>query len=259
MQNRIAIITGGASGLGAAIAENFVQKGATVILADKNIALAAQLAAELTAKGGKAQAHEIDVSRRQSCQDLVAKVVAEHGSVDYVVAAAGITRYTPFLETTEADWNLVLGIDLCGVFFIAQAVAPIMMQNKFGKIVTISSSLGTSSSPHHTAGSPGGSSAYAAAKAGVIQLTKTLARELGPSGVNVNCIAPGTFVTPMTSSTRTPEQVREHIEARLKMNVLGRLGEPWELAEVAAFLCSDAAGFINGHTIQHDGGRTDRM
>lgn len=259
MKDRIAIITGGASGLGAAVAANFAQEGATVILADKNLAKGQEFAAELTAKGLKAEAFEIDVSKRQSAHDMVAAVVAKYGTVDYVVASAGITRYTPFLETTEEDWNLVLGIDLCGVFFIAQAVAPIMREKKFGKIVTISSSLGTSSTPHHTAGSPGGSCAYAAAKAGVIQLTKTLARELGPAGVNVNCIAPGTFLTPMTSSTRTPEQVKEHIEARIKMNVTGRLGDPAELAEVAAFLCSDAAGFINGHTVHLDGGRTDRM
>lgn len=259
MKDRIAIITGGASGLGAATAEHFAQKGATVILADKNFEKGNELANQLATKGQKAEAFEVDVSSRQSVQDMVRTVAARHGTVDYVVASAGITRYTPFLETNEADWNLVLGIDLCGVFFIAQAVAPIMRNKKFGKIVNISSSLGTGSTPHHTAGSPGGSCAYAAAKAGVIQLTKTLAREMGPSGINVNCIAPGTILTPMTSSTRSPEEVREHIEARLRMNVTGRLGTPEELAEVAAFLCSDTAGFINGHTIHLDGGRIDRM
>lgn len=150
--------------------------------------------------------------------------------------------------------------DLAGVFFMAQAVAPQMVKQKYGKIVNISSVIGTGCTPHMTAGSPGGSCAYAAAKAGVLQLTKTLlARELGPHGINVNCIAPGTFITPMTYTTRSPAEVEEHIAARLKMNVMGRLGKPEELAEVAAFLCSEGAAYINGFTVQVDGGRTDRM
>src|SRR5438094_336936 len=155
--------------------------------------------------------------------------------------------------------NLVLDVDLKGVFFCSQAAAPHMIRQAYGKIVNISSSLGTGTSPHNTAGSPAGSSAYASAKAGVIQLTKTLSRELGPHGVNVNCIAPGTFVTPITSSTRTPEEVAEHVEFRKKTNVLNRLGRLDELANAVLFLASDEASYISGHTLYVDGGRTDRM
>ena len=259
MKDQVAIITGGASGLGAAISENFAAAGAKVIVAGRNMDKTDTFAAGLRGKGQRAEARQVDVSKRQSCQDLVRGVIETHGELHIIVSNAGVTHYTPFLETTEEDWNIVLGADLCGVFFMAQAAAPQMRRQKYGKIINISSGLGTSCTPHATAGSPGGSCAYASAKAGVLQLTKTLARELGPDGINVNCIAPGTFVTPMTSSTRSPEVVKEHIAARLKMNVLGRLGRPEELADVAAFLCSDGASYINGFTIQLDGGRTDRM
>lgn len=259
MQGKVAIVTGGASGLGAAIAENFAAQGAKVVIADRNREKAEEFAAALQGKGLAAGFFEVDVARRQSAQDLVQGVVARYGQIDILVNSAGITRYTPFLETTEEDWDAVLAIDLRGVFFMAQAVAPHMMHQKSGKIVNISSSLGTGTTPHHTAGSPGGSAAYASAKAGVIQLTKTLARELGPSGVNVNCVAPGTFLTPMSSSTRSPQELEEHIAARIQMNVSRRLGDPAELAQAVAFLCSDASSYINGHTLLVDGGRIDRM
>jgi 3-oxoacyl-[acyl-carrier protein] reductase len=163
------------------------------------------------------------------------------------------------LTAAEEDWDLVLDVDLKGVFFCVQAAAPHMIRQRYGKIVNISSALGTGTTPHNTAGSPAGSSAYAAAKAGVIQLTKTLARELGPHGINVNCVAPGTFVTPLTAATRTPEEVSEHIAFRSKTVVLNRMGQLEELASAVLFLASDEASYITGHTLPVDGGRTDRM
>jgi NAD(P)-dependent dehydrogenase (short-subunit alcohol dehydrogenase family) len=179
--------------------------------------------------------------------------------VDILVNNAGITRYRPFPTMSDEDWNLVLDVDLKGVFFCVQAAAPQMIRQAYGKIVNISSALGTGTTPHNTAGSPAGSSAYASAKAGVIQLTKTLARELGPHGINVNCVAPGTFLTPLTGATRTPEQVAEHIAYRTKTVVLNRLGSLEELANAVLFLASDEASYITGHTLYVDGGRTDRM
>jgi len=134
-----------------------------------------------------------------------------------------------------------------------------MIRQAYGKIVNISSALGTGTTPDNTAGSPAGSSAYASAKAGVIQLTKTLARELGPHGINVNCVAPGTFLTPLTGATRTPEELAEHITYRTKTVGLNRLGTLEELANAVLFLASDEASYITGHTLYVDGGRTDRM
>jgi NAD(P)-dependent dehydrogenase (short-subunit alcohol dehydrogenase family) len=186
-------------------------------------------------------------------------VHAQFGRIDILVNNAGITRYTPYADADDAAWDPVLNIDLKAVFFCVQAVSPYMAAQNSGKIVNISSSLGTGTTPHHTAGSPGGSAAYASAKAGVIQLTKTLARELGPSNINVNCIAPGFFLTPLTGATRSPEQVADHIRVRTEMAVLGRPGQVKDLAGVVSFLCSEDSSFVTGETIRVDGGRTDRM
>lgn len=259
LKDKVAIITGAASGIGKAIADRFSQEGALVIIADKNGSAIEPAVSEIVTAGGRAVGFPVDVTDRDQIQTFMAKVVEEHQRIDILVNNAGITRYRPFLTTTDEDWDLVLDVDLKGVFFCIQAVAPHMTPQAYGKIVNISSSLGTGTSPHNTAGSPAGSSAYASAKAGVIQLTKTLARELGPHGVNVNCVAPGTFITPITSSTRTPDEVAEHVAFRKTTNVLHRLGRLDELASAVLFLASDDASYITGHTLQVDGGRIDRM
>ncbi|MFO1143031.1 MAG: glucose 1-dehydrogenase [Amaricoccus sp.] len=259
LKERVAIVTGSGSGIGAAIAERFAAEGAVVIIADVNEAAGKAEAAKIAKAGGAAHAYTVDVTSRDGLQAFMKSVAAEHGSIDILVNNAGITRYRPFLEANDADWDAVLNIDLKGVFFCVQAAAPYFAEQKSGRVINISSSLGTGTSPHNAGGSPGGSSAYGSAKAGVILLTKTLARELGQHNVTVNCIAPGTFITPMTSSTRTPEQVEEHVAARKRANVLGRLGRVEELAAAAVFLASDEAGFISGHTLPVDGGRIDRM
>lgn len=258
-EKKVAIVTGAASGLGKAIATRLIADGFHVVVADVNQANIDKALAEFNAGGTVASGQSVDVSNRAGVHEMVKRVAAEFGRIDVLVNNAGITRYTPFQEAGDDAWDPVLNIDLKGVFYCAQAVAAVMVGQRSGKIVNISSSLGTGSTPHHTAGSPGGSSAYASAKAGVIQLTKTLARELGPSGINVNCVAPGFFLTPLTSATRTPEQVEDHIRVRTQMAVLNRPGDLKELASVVSFLASEDASFITGHTIPVDGGRTDRM
>ena len=259
MDKKVAIVTGGGSGIGKAISERLIRDGAHVVIADINQANIDATLKEFNATGVKASGVRVDVSKRDDIRKMASDVHNEFKRIDILVNNAGITRYTPFLEADDAAWDPVLNIDLKAVFFCAQAVAPIMVAQKSGKIVNISSSLGTGTSPHHTAGSPGGSSAYASAKAGVIQLTKTLARELGPSGINVNCIAPGFFLTPMTGATRSPELVEDHIKVRTEMAVLKRPGQVKDLAAVVSFLCSEDSSFITGETICVDGGRTDRM
>jgi NAD(P)-dependent dehydrogenase (short-subunit alcohol dehydrogenase family) len=170
-----------------------------------------------------------------------------------------VTRHRPFLELNDEDWNVVLAVDLKGVFYCVQAAAPHMIRQRYGKILNISSSAGTGVSSHHAGGSPAGNANYASAKAGVIQLTKTLARELGPHGINVNSVAPGFVLTPMTGTSRSPKEVEEHIEARKKLAVLNRTGKPEDIANTVLFLVSDEASFIIGQTLYVDGGRTDRM
>ena len=259
LKNKVAIITGGASGIGKAAAERFAQEGATLVIADVNEEGIVRTVAEFEARGVRAVGQRCDVRDQTQTREMARSVVERLGRIDILVNNAGISRYRPFTEATAEDWNAVLDIDLKGVFFCAQAVAPQMIAQKYGRIVNISSALGTGAAPHNTAGSPGGSAAYASAKAGVIMLTKTLARELGPNGVTVNCIAPGTFLTPISSSTRTPEQVAEHLEYRKKTTVLGRVGTLEELANTILFFASDESSYVTGHTLNVDGGRSDRM
>ncbi len=259
LKDKVSIITGGASGIGKAAADLFGSQGATVVFADINPDAIAASVDELRRAGVTATGHVCDVTNRDDTHSLMKKVDDEFGRIDVLVNNAGITRYRPFAEATSEDWNAVLDVDLKGVFFCSQAVAPYMRSRKYGRIVNISSALGTGAAPHNTAGSPGGSAAYASAKAGVIMLTKTLARELGPDGVTVNCVAPGTFLTPISASNRTPEQVADHLEYRRKHLILGRVGTLDELVSVILFFASDDASYVTGQTLSVDGGRSDRM
>lgn len=259
LANKIAVVTGGASGIGRAIVDRFVEEGATIVIADINPEGIERTVAQIVAAGGKATGQIIDVSDQDAVKQGIDAIVERHGRIDVLVNNAGISRYRPFATMTGEDWDLVLAIDLKGVFFCAQAVAPHMVERGYGRIVNISSALGTGATPHGTAGSPGGSAAYASAKAAVIMLTKTLARELGPADVTVNCVAPGTFLTPMSATTRTPAEVEEHLSHRKKTVVLGRIGTLQELANSVLFFASDESSYITGHTLPVDGGRFDRM
>jgi NAD(P)-dependent dehydrogenase (short-subunit alcohol dehydrogenase family) len=259
LKDRVALITGAASGIGKAIAERFAEEGALVVIADKNGAAVPAAVEDIERRGQRAVGYALDVSDRGQCQSCAEKILSEHGRIDILVNNAGISRYRPFLTMSSDDWDIVLSVDLKGVFFCSQAVAPAMMRQQYGKIVNISSALGTGATPHNTAGSPGGSSAYASAKAAVIMLTKTLARELGPYSVNVNCVAPGTFLTPMSATTRSPEEVAEHLKHRKRTVVLGRIGTLEELANSVLFFASDESSYVTGHTLFVDGGRFDRM
>ena len=259
LNGKVAVVTGACSGLGRAIAVRFAKEGACIVVVDVNAASIEPTVSELRTLGGDAIGFCVDVTRRDELASLMDTVIAQRGRIDVLVNNAGITRYRPFQTMSDEDWDIVLALDLKAVFFCAQAVAPHMIRQGYGKIINMSSSHGTGATPGFTAGSPGGSSAYASAKAAVIQLTKTLARELGPHGINVNCVAPGFFLTPIHSTTRTPEQIEEHIKNRIETTVLKRTGRPEELAAAVLFLASDESSFICGHTLLVDGGRTDRM
>ena len=259
LKGKVAIVTGSGSGLGKAIATRFAGEGAIVVIADLNEQGGASAVNHIVASGGQAYAQQVDVTEQGAVRALMDEVVRKSGRVDILVNNAGITRYRPFATLGGEDWDAVLNLDLKAVFYCAQAAAPHMVKQQYGKIVNISSSLGTGTTPDVGGLTPGASAPYASAKAAVIQLTKTLARELGPSGVNVNAVAPGFFLTPLTGATRSPEEVKAHVALRTKMAVLNRPGKLDELANAVLFLASDEASFITGHTLYVDGGRTDRM
>ena len=259
VRDKVAIVTGGGSGLGRAIATRLAGEGAAVVVADVNQNALNETVQELTAAGCKAIGYKVDVSNRGEVQAMMKAVVARFGRIDILVNNAGVTRHRPFLELNDADWDLVLAVDLKGVFYCVQAAAPQLVRQGHGKILNISSVSGTGASSHHAGGSAAGNASYASAKAGVIQLTKTLARELGPHGINVNAVAPGFVLTPMTGASRSPEEVEEHIAFRKELAVLKRTGKPDDIANAVLFLVSDEASFISGQTLCVDGGRTDRM
>ena len=259
LKDRVAIITGGASGIGKSAAERFALEGASLVIADMNSEAIDQTVEEFRARGFNAIGEVCDVTKREQTQEMAQSVIAKMGRIDILLNNAGISRYRPFAEANSEDWDTVLGVDLKGVFFCAQSVAPQMRAQGYGRIINISSALGTGAAPHGTAGSPGGSAAYASAKAGVVMLTKTLARELGPHGVTVNCVAPGTFLTPISASSRTPEQVQEHLDYRKKTVVLGRIGTLDELTAAILFFASDDSSYVTGQTLNVDGGRSDRI
>ncbi|WP_049730932.1 SDR family NAD(P)-dependent oxidoreductase [Rhizobium ecuadorense] len=259
LKDKVAIITGGASGIGKATADMFAAHGAKIVIADINPKAIETAVGDLQAHGVTAAGHLCDVANRDDTHALMKAVHTQFGQIDILINNAGISRYKSFADATSADWDPVLAVDLKGVFFCSQAVAPFMRERSYGRIVNISSALGTGAAPHNTAGSPGGSAAYASAKAGVIMLTKTLARELSPDGITVNCVAPGSFLTEFSSSTRTPEQVEEHLEYRRKHLLLRRVGTLTELATVILFFASEDSSYVTGQTLNVDGGRSDRI
>lgn len=255
LENKVAIVTGSASGLGKAIVQRFAEAGAAVVVADVNQQGIDKAVRELEQAGKTAMGFKVDVTNRSQLKDLMKAAAERFGRIDILVNNAGVTRNRPFSEMNDEDWDFVLGVDLKGAFFCVQAVAGYMIKQRYGKIVNIASVAGTGTAP----GSAIGNYNYATAKAGLIQLTKTLARELGPHGINVNCVAPGNVGKSSTHTLRTPEEAAKHIEARKKSTVLGRTGRPEDIANAVLFLVSDESSFISGQLLCVDGGRTDRM
>jgi 3-oxoacyl-[acyl-carrier protein] reductase len=250
LDNRVAIVTGGANGIGRATTLAFIEAGAAVAIWDVAEDAGNALVSEIRDNGGKAAFFKVNVADQESVEAAVKAVVEQFGKVDILINNAGITRDAQFLKFKEgqlsgkmskSDWDAVIGVNLTGVFNCTQAVAPQMVGQGWGRIVNATS----------VAGQYGnfGQTNYSASKAGVIGLTKVWARELGRRGVNVNAIAPGFIATDMTKAI--PEQVQagmmEHIP-------LGRAGQPEEVARAYVFLSSEEASYINGSVLNVDGG-----
>ena len=242
LDGRIALVTGGSRGIGAAICTELAAAGATVAVNYlRNAEAAEDVRAGIAAAGGTAHAVAGDVSSSDAARALVAGVEESIGPIAILINNAGITRDNLIMKMSAEDWQQVIDTNLAGAFFTCQAVSRPMLKRRAGSIVNVSSVVGV----HGNAGQTN----YAASKAGLIGLTKSLAKELGGRGIRVNAIAPGYITTEITAGL--PDAAREAI---LSGTPLGRLGEPADVARAVRFLVSDAASFITGDVIAVDGG-----
>jgi NAD(P)-dependent dehydrogenase (short-subunit alcohol dehydrogenase family) len=240
LRDRIALVTGAASGIGAATARRFAREGATVAINDAKPEGLDTVAGEIRAAGAKALVLPGDVTKKADCERIVQEVTRTFGRLDILINNAGINRDAMAAKMTEEQWDAVLSVNLKGTFLCAQAALPGMRERAWGRVVNTSSigSLGNI-----------GQANYAASKAGVIGLTKTLALEYAKYGVTVNAIAPGPVMTAMLAGV--PEAIRERIIAQVPV---GRIASPDEIAGVHVFLSSEDAAFITGQVIFADGG-----
>lgn len=244
LQEQVAIVTGAARGMGRATALRLGMEGASVVVNDVSSDGAETVAAEIKSAGGKASAFVADVSDWQQVQAMINATVSEFGTVDILVNNAGILRATHLLEDIpEKEWDLMMDVNLKGVFNCTKAVLPIMKAQRSGKIVNVSSSAGRCTSTF-------GGAHYTTAKAAVLGLTRHTARETASFGINVNATAPGSMDTDMVRELATPE----HIAKEEAANPLGRLGTAEDEANLVAFLVSEEASYITGATVDLNGG-----
>ena len=241
LNGKIALITGGAQGIGRFISEELAGQGAHVVLGDINYEGAEKTAAEIRVSGGKASAVRIDVSSATDVQGVFDSILKEYKPVDIVVNNAGITRDGLLVRMKEVDWDLVLNINLKGSFLCSQQAAKQMMKQKSGSIVNIASIVGVMGNF--------GQSNYSASKSGLIGFTKTLAREVAPRGIRANAVAPGFIDTEMTRVLE--ESVRSKLIEQIP---LARLGQPEDVASCVSFLVSENASYITGQVINVNGG-----
>lgn len=234
LDNKVAVVTGGAKGLGQAIAETFAKEGAIVIAADMG---------DLQYEAKNVYGYKLNVTDVEGCKAFFDEVVEKFGKIDILVNNAGITKDAMTRKMTDDQWNAVIDVNLKGVFNLTRYVGPLMEQNNYGSIINISSVVGVFGNI--------GQANYAATKAGVLGLTMTWAKEFARKGANVrvNAIAPGYIMTDILKTI--PQDL---LDSFAKLTMLGRLGQPHEIANVALFLASEEASYITGQTINANGG-----
>jgi 2-hydroxycyclohexanecarboxyl-CoA dehydrogenase len=245
VEKKNAIVTGGASGIGLATSKRLARDGVGIAVWDIDEPGAARTAAEIVAAGGRAVGVRVDVSSRPQINSGLERVHSELGQVHILVNNAGITNFTPFLEMTEEVWDRVMSVNLRGLFHCTQAIVPDMLAAGWGRVINISSSSAQAGSARMTA--------YAASKGGVIAFTKSLALELATSGITVNNVPPGFIDTPMLRASDRPGAV--NVDTVAANSPMKRPGRPEDIAAACAFLASDEAGYITGHTLSVNGGR----
>ena len=241
LKDKVCMITGGAGGIGKATAEKLAAFGAKIFITDVNDEIVGKAVEELKEKGIVIAGKGCNVTDSASVKQMVAECVQVYGTVHVLVNCAGIYKDVLFKDMTDEQWNQTIDIDLNGVYNCIRSVVNIMVDQKFGRIINLTSQAGISGSMLH--------SHYSAAKAGIIGLTCTLARELAEYDIRVNCVAPGIIATPMTARY-TPER-REHFMRQIP---LARFGSSEEVANVIAFLASDFSSYMTGQTLNVTGG-----
>jgi NAD(P)-dependent dehydrogenase (short-subunit alcohol dehydrogenase family) len=243
---RVAVITGAASGMGLAIARHLAARGDRVGLLDLHGDAVLKAAEGLCKTGARAIAAEADVTNRGAVDAALDKVRAELGPIQIMVTAAGVDSFERFTDVTLASWERVLAVNLTGTFHCLQAAVPDMLEARWGRMVTISSSSAQSGAPRMAH--------YVASKGGVIGLTKALALELAPHGITVNNIPPGIIDTPMLHRAEADGDIGNLAKLAPRMIPVGRAGTPEDIAATCGFLCSDEAGFITGQVVGVNGG-----
>lgn len=241
LQGKTALITGGAAGIGRETAALFAQEGARVIVADYNKQLGEEAIQALLQKGADAHFIEVDVSDSGSVTKMAAEALARYGTVDVLINNAGITQDRTLAKMTEEEWHRVIQVNLNGVFYCTKALVHSMIERGSGKIISTASIVGV----HGNIGQTN----YAAAKAGIIGMTKTWAKELGPKGIQANAVAPGFIETGMVANM--PEKV---VQQMLEKIPLRRLGRPMDVANAYLFLASSESDYVNGTVLEVNGG-----
>ncbi|HMK76750.1 MAG TPA: 3-oxoacyl-[acyl-carrier-protein] reductase [Thermodesulfobacteriota bacterium] len=241
LTGKVALVTGAAQGIGRGIALLLARNGADIVVSDINLEKAEETAKEIRAIGPKATAVKVDVSNLSDVERMVEAIIEKLAKIDILVNNAGITRDKLILRMTEEDWDAVLGVNLKGTFNCTKTVIRHMAKQRSGKIVNIASVVGEMGNA--------GQANYSASKAGVIGLTKTIAREYAQRGINVNAIAPGYIETPMTDAL--PEKAKEELKRLIPMD---RLGKPEDVAEAVLFLVCEESSYITGQVLNVNGG-----
>jgi len=242
LEKKVAVITGAARGIGLAIAKNFADNGAIIAITDVAFGEESdQFVNELTSRGGQVKLYKSDASNLENAQKVIDEIISDFGKIDVLVNNAGITRDSLLMRMSEEQWDLVLKVNLKSVFNMTKAILKIMMKQRSGSIVNMSSVVGVSGNA--------GQANYSASKAGMIGFTKSIAKELGSRNIRVNAIAPGFIETKMTEQL-SPE-VREEW---MKIIPLRRGGQPEDVANVALFLASDLSSYVSGQVVNVCGG-----
>ncbi|MCK9431474.1 MAG: 3-oxoacyl-[acyl-carrier-protein] reductase [Candidatus Omnitrophica bacterium] len=241
LKDKVTLVTGGARGIGRAIGITFAGEGADIVVADVNLEAAQKTASEIEGMGRKAMSLVMDVTDFQAVEEGINKILDKMGKVDILVNNAGITKDNLLLRMSPADWDAVLNVNLKGTFNCIKAVSRSMIKQRSGRIISIASIIGLMGNA--------GQANYAASKAGIIALTKTVAKELASRNINANAVAPGFIQTEMTA--KLPEDIKKKMQEAIPM---GKLGTPEDVANICLFLASEESSYVTGQVITVDGG-----